>query len=114
MSQQDPDYNTTNVVDQSFGLVAYGENFAFPATSTLSTSRGYGTVYRLPETQINIFDVTKSVEVMVDATNFNKKLGIVKWAECSCWWRIREGCFAGKTSEWSSVISSKDIFYSNK
>jgi len=55
-----------------------GNQYAFPASSTLAVSKGFETIHRLPETQINIFDVTQSVEVMVLTSVFNQKLGITK------------------------------------
>ena len=70
--------------DMSFNFKDYhtldyfSQNFAFPASSTLSVSQGFSSVHRLPEAQVNIFDVTGSVEILLAASNINTLLGITK------------------------------------
>ena len=74
--QLDP---SKNLVDVSGSiLIPWGQNFAFPATSTLVVSQGFSTIHRLPETQINIFDVKDSVEIQLLTSVFNHKIGISK------------------------------------
>lgn len=71
--------DTPNVSSTDNGLVYYKDKqFAFPAISSLAVSKGFETIHRLPEAQINIFDVTQSLEVLVKTNVFNQKLGINK------------------------------------
>ena len=83
MAQQDICYNTLNV--DASGLVFTGQNFAFPATSTLAVTQGFSTIHRLPEQQVNIFDVTDSVEVRILASLFNAKINVVKTGAPGSW-----------------------------
>jgi hypothetical protein len=70
----DPSYNTTNLID---GIYT-NEIFAYPGTGGYSTIQTMNTIQRLPEQQINIFDTTGSVQILMPVSVFNAKLGLFK------------------------------------
>jgi hypothetical protein len=87
--------------DDATRLTLYkGEQYAFPAKSTLKASKGFAKIHRLQEDQINVFDVSQSLEVKLDAQVFNKLLGIYKTKNST-------GSFDLNTNQ--TVIAQKDI-----
>jgi hypothetical protein len=72
----DPSYNTQHLS----GNIYANQIFAYPGTGGFSTTQTFETIQRLPETQINIFDTTGSVQVVLPVGIFNAKLGLFKTA----------------------------------
>ena len=72
----DPCYNTLNHTNN----VYHGEAFAFQGTGGFNITQGFNSIVRLPETQINIFDTTGSLQIALPAGVFNAKLGLIKEA----------------------------------
>jgi hypothetical protein len=75
----DPSYNTQHLS----GNIYANQIFAYPGTGGFSTTQTFETIQRLPETQINIFDTTGSVQVVLPVGIFNAKLGLLKTARDS-------------------------------
>ena len=55
-----------------------GPQYVIEATGGYRTTQNFDTVHRLPETAINQYDVTGSVEVLYDVRTFNTMIGINK------------------------------------
>jgi GLEYA domain len=72
----DPSYNTQHLS----GNIYANQIFAYPGSGGFSTTQTFETIQRLPETQINIFDTTGSVQVVLPVGIFNAKLGLFKTA----------------------------------
>ena len=69
---------TPNTIPASNSAVYTGLVYALQGSGGFSTTQGFATVHRLVETLISKYDVTGSVEVLLDVRTFNQKLNIWK------------------------------------
>lgn len=51
---------------------------AFSATGGFQMERGFETITLLPQSEINVYDVTNAIQVTFDVKTFNQKLGLTK------------------------------------
>ena len=68
--------NTTHIVDTSFVFV--GRYFAFTASGGFIMEQGFQTIEQLVESSFNTYDMTNAIQILLDVSIFNKKLGITK------------------------------------
>jgi len=61
-----------------YGLATTGPVYCIQAAGGFSTTQQFDTIKRLSETIIGRYDVTGSVEVLMDVRLFNNKIGIKK------------------------------------
>jgi len=68
--------NTTHIIDTSYVYV--GRYFAFTASGGFTMEQGFQTIEQLVEASFNTYDMTNAIQLLLDASIFNKKLGITK------------------------------------
>jgi len=73
--------NITHITDSSF--VFTGNYFAFTASGGFVMEQGFQTITQLTEASFNSYDMTNAVQVLLDVSTFNTKLGITKDASNS-------------------------------
>ena len=68
--------NATHIVDTSYVYV--GRYFAFTASGGFAMEQGFQTIEQLVEASFNTYDMTNAIQLLLDVSIFNKKLGITK------------------------------------